>query len=77
MLNLYYDPYGNKIFVMSKPGAGAEAGHPPPTPPSGSSRTHCESERETVAQDRVEALHEKDRRISELEKELSFIKVIT
>jgi len=77
MLNLYYDPHGNKIFVMSKPGAGAEAGNPPPTPPAGSLRTHCESERETVAQDREEALQEKDRRISELEKELSFIKVIT
>ena len=75
MLNLYSDPHGKNIFNKSNPSTSAEANKPTPTPQVGSIHTQCESEWETVARNREEALKNRDKRISELERELSLIKV--
>ena len=62
MLNLYSDPEGKRIFDKSNP---ATAHHP--TSSAGDSNQN--------GSDAEEVLREKDRRISELERELTLIKV--
>ena len=73
MLNLYSDPHGKNIFNKSNPSTSAEANKP--TPQVGSIYAQCESEWEIVARNKEEALKNRDKRISELERELSLIKV--
>ena len=71
MLNLYSDPEGKRIFEKSNP---TTARHPTistgPTTQSG-------PDREKTISDAQEALKERDRRISELERELTLVKVHT
>ena len=74
MLNLYYDPHGKKIFNKSNPSTSAEVTKPSPSQ-VGSVQALCDSEWETVARNTEEALKKRDKRISELERELSLFKV--
>ena len=67
MLNLYSDPEGKRIFEKSNPA------HRPTS--SAGILTQSESDGEKVTGDVEEVLREKDRRISELEQELTLIKV--
>ena len=76
MLNLYVDPHGEKIFDKSNPVTGTEsASKLRSTAQPGSSHTQSEPEAEKMPSVMEETLKEKERRISELEKELSVIKV--
>ena len=75
MLNLYSDPHGKKIFNKSNPSTSAEVTKPPPSSQVGSVQALCDSEWETVARNTEEALKKRDKRISELERELSLFKV--
>ena len=76
MLNLYVDPRGEKIFDKSNPVTGMESTSKlRSTAQPGSSHTQSEPEAEKMTSVMEEALKEKERRISELEKELSVIKV--
>ena len=67
MLNLYSDPEGKRIFEKSNPA------HRPTS--SAGILTQSGSDGEKVTGDAEEVLREKDRRISELERELTLIKV--
>ena len=71
MLNLYYDPEGKRIFEKSNP---TTVRHP--TTSSGPP-TQSGPDREKAVGDAQEALKERDRRISELERELTLVKVHT
>ena len=62
MLNLYSDPEGKRIFDKSNPATA----HHPTSSAGGSNQNGSDAE---------EVLREKDRRISELERELTLIKV--
>ena len=59
----------------SNPSTSAEATKPSPSSQVGSVHALCESEWETVARNMKEALKRRDKRISELERELSLFKV--
>lgn len=59
----------------SNPSTSAEVTKPSPSSQVGSVRALCESEWETVARNTEEALKKRDKRISELERELSLFKV--
>ena len=72
MFNLYFDSHGEKIFKKSNPVTGVESAGNIHSNTQHSS-IHTQSEPETPSME--EALREKVRRISELEKELSIIKV--
>jgi len=66
MLMLYSDPHGKKIFDKSNPVTAME---------SISKQTHVNSVSIGTQSEPETALEEKERRISELEKELHLIKV--
>ena len=70
MLKLYSDPRGKKIFDKSNPVTGMEPVSNCKQLPTCSVGTQSEPETFT-------ALEEKDRKISELEKELNLMKVRT
>jgi len=67
MLNLYIDPHGEKIFSKSTPVTGMESVDKLKSTAQNSSTPEAEKT--------TPSLEEALRRISELEKELSFIKV--
>lgn len=72
MLNLYSDPDGKRIFDKSNPSTAMDSftkHH------STTSYTQSRPNREKATQDAEEALKQKDKKISELEKELALIKV--
>ena len=71
MLNLYSDPEGKKIFEKSNPMSACD-----PTTSAGPP-TQSGPDREKAVGDAEEALKERDRRISELERELTLVKVHT
>ena len=69
MLNLYSDPEGKRIFEKSNP---ATAHHPTT---SAGAPTQNGSDGEKAIGDAEEVLKQKERKISELERELTLIKV--
>ena len=69
MLNLYSDPEGKRIFENSNP----VTAHRPTS--SAGILTQSGSDGETAIGNAEEVLKEKDKRISELERELTLIKV--
>ena len=69
MLNLYSDPEGKRIFEKSNPATAHR-----PTSSSGI-LTQSGSDGEKAIGNAEEVLKEKDKRISELERELTLIKV--
>ena len=71
MLNLYIDPHGEKIFSKSTPVTGVESADKLKSTAQHSSTPEAEK----ITPSMEETLRGKDRRISELEKELSLIKV--
>ena len=77
MINLYSDPDGKRIFDKNNSVTGWEMATLKHHPTSSAGSTHIQSgsDGEKTISETEEALKEKDRRISELEKELSIIKV--
>lgn len=77
MINLYSDPDGKRIFDKNNSVTGWEMAtlkrHP--TSSAGPTQIQNGSEGEKTMGETEEALKEKDKRISELERELSLIKV--
>ena len=69
MLNLYSDPEGKRIFDKSNP----TTAHHPTSSAGGPNQNGSDGEK--AIGDAEEVLKQKDRRISELERELTLIKV--
>jgi len=77
MINLYSDPDGKRIFDKNNSVTGWEMATLKRHTTSSACPTHIQngSEGEKAMGETEEALKEKDKRISELERELSLIKV--
>ena len=77
MLNLYSDPDGKRIFDKSNPATAMDSFAKHQSTTSAVAHTQTGPDREKAIRDAEEALKERDRRISQLEKELTLIKVTT
>ena len=75
MLNLYSDPDGKRIFDKSNPSTAMDSFTKHHSTTSAVAYTQSRPNREKAIRDAEEALKQKDKKIRELEKELTLIKV--
>lgn len=75
MLNLYSDPDGKRIFDKSNPSTAMDSFTKHQSTTSAVAHSQSGPNREKAIRDAEQALKQKDRRISELEKELTLINV--